>query len=56
MTDEQLLLRNTGCAAKRAQQVSRLTWALERRMQQAASRALYKKTVSDTVELKGMLC
>jgi len=27
MTDEQLLLRNTGCAAKRAQQVSRLTWA-----------------------------
>ena len=28
MTDEQLLLRNTGCAAKRAQQVSRLTWAL----------------------------
>jgi len=28
MTDEQLLLRNTGCATKRAQQVSRLTWAL----------------------------
>jgi len=28
MTDEQLLLRNTGCAAKCAQQVSRLTWAL----------------------------
>ena len=32
MSDETLvarvLLRNTGCAAKRAQQVSRLTWAL----------------------------